>query len=77
VSAEPRSLTVTANGAGGPLILAPGQQAVTVVASVMSADFKCAAGADPTRPPVSLVGVPDDLVAMKMADGTNLMTRYI
>jgi hypothetical protein len=68
-SAKPRSLTVTGTGAGDPLTLAPGQQAVTVVASAMSADFKCAAGGDPTRPPVLLVGVPDDLVAMKMADG--------
>jgi hypothetical protein len=71
ISAQPRNLTVTANGAGEPMVLVPGDQAFTVVASAMSADFKCAAGVAPTRPPVLLVGVPDNLVAMKMADGTN------
>ena len=69
LSPQPRNLTVTPNGTADPLVLAPGDQAVTVVASAMTADFKCASGGDPTRPPVLLVGVPDDFVAMKMADG--------
>jgi hypothetical protein len=69
LSPQPRNLVVTASGPADPLVLAPGDDAAAIVASPMGTDFTCAAGAAPTRPPVLLVGVPDDLVAMKMADG--------
>ncbi len=71
LSPRPRTLVVTPSGPGDPLVLAPGDQAVATVAAPMGPNFTCAAGAAPTRPPVLLVGVPDDLVAMKMADGSN------
>ncbi|HTI24587.1 MAG TPA: DUF4232 domain-containing protein [Kutzneria sp.] len=71
LSPQPRNLVVTPSGPADQVVLAPGDQAVTTIASPMGTDFTCAAGTAPTRPPVLLVGVPQDLVAMKMADGTN------
>jgi archaellum component FlaG (FlaF/FlaG flagellin family) len=69
-SAPQRSLTVKPDGTADPITLGPGEVASIVLTFDVTPEGKCASGAEPSRQPVLLVGVPDDLVATKMADGS-------
>ena len=69
-SAPQKNLTVTPDGTGDPITLGPGEIASIVLTFDVTPEGKCASGAEPSRQPVLLVGVPDDFVATKMADGS-------
>lgn len=70
-SSSPKGLAVTPDGKADPVTLAPGDTAIAFVSSAETDDFKCASGAAPTRAPVVLVGVPDELVELPMVPGSS------